>query len=283
VIDCACWRSRSSRERLGGVASLGSSPPLRSGRELPGQQRAESDQVVRRHGEGEDPVDQLPASMPQLAEESHRLAPAEAFLHPLAALLTRGVARVPRGPGVQDAAGAEGDMRGPAQSPEPGDETPLIVPLVRPQGAPAGSGRLGGTELDRLLDLRGPARRTDGRRHPQAVAIVQQHTRLITELGFLSHALLRQSRVGIGHRAMGRIRAALAPEAHRRIARIIVASRGRPLRGTEALLAGPGLQQRPVDGEVLLGEQGPAPGLAEHPGEEGLGDLPPPRAGPGSW
>jgi hypothetical protein len=107
VIDCPCWRSGFALVGLG-ARSLGcSAGPAgdRSWCSLQGQQRAEPDQVVRGHREGEDPIDQRATSVPQLSEEPHRLAPA----------------------------------------------------------------------LDRLLDLRRPARRTDGGRHDQPMAILQQH------------------------------------------------------------------------------------------------------------
>src|SRR5271167_2532900 len=61
------------------------------------RQIADAYEVVGRHREGEDPLHDRPAPMPQLAQQRHRLEPAEDLLDPLALHLTDRVARVARG------------------------------------------------------------------------------------------------------------------------------------------------------------------------------------------
>src|SRR4051812_37594314 len=61
------------------------------------EQSAHPHDVVRRRGEGEDPVDERSAAMPELPEAPDRLHPPEALLDELPLLLTDGVPRVARG------------------------------------------------------------------------------------------------------------------------------------------------------------------------------------------
>src|SRR5207302_8162869 len=49
----------------------------------PRQQRSQADQVVRRGGEGHDPIDQCTAAVSQLAQPADRLHPAEDLLNQL--------------------------------------------------------------------------------------------------------------------------------------------------------------------------------------------------------
>src|SRR5688572_18441785 len=51
-------------------------------------ERPQSHDVIRRSGEGEDPIDQCSAAMAQLPEEADRFHPAERFLDTLPAPLT---------------------------------------------------------------------------------------------------------------------------------------------------------------------------------------------------
>ena len=67
----------------------------------PRQEGAQADQVVRRRGEGHDPIDEGAAAMAQLSQPAHRLHPAEDLLDQLPFLLADGIARVARDPAVK--------------------------------------------------------------------------------------------------------------------------------------------------------------------------------------
>jgi hypothetical protein len=75
------------------------------------QQSAESDDVVRGRGEGEDPRHEVPAAVAQLAQAADRLHPPEALLHELPLPLTERVAGVPRGARIDRAAAARRVLR----------------------------------------------------------------------------------------------------------------------------------------------------------------------------
>src|SRR5688572_24475008 len=67
------------------------------------QQATHPHDVVRRRGEGEDPLDERPAAMAQLPKPPDGLHPAEALLDQLSLLLTDRVARVPGGSPIDGA------------------------------------------------------------------------------------------------------------------------------------------------------------------------------------
>ena len=74
---------------------------------------------------------------------------------------------------------------------------------------------------------------------------------------------------------MGGVAPALAAEVNGRVARVVV-GRGWRVgpRRLKALVARPGLEERPIDREVLVGEQALLLGLRADRLEEGLGDVP---------
>src|SRR6185369_11353454 len=81
------------------------------------QQGAHADQVVRRGGEDEVPVDPPTAAMAQLPEQADRFHPTKALLDEFALALTDRVAGMARGPGIDRTPAAHrlgklGDMRG---------------------------------------------------------------------------------------------------------------------------------------------------------------------------
>src|SRR5207249_400268 len=88
-----------------------------------GQQCPHPDQVKRRGGEDEVPVDARSAAVSQLAHQTDRLHPAETLLDQLSFLLTDGVARMSGGARIDRAAasrrlGILGHMRGDAHRAE---------------------------------------------------------------------------------------------------------------------------------------------------------------------
>jgi hypothetical protein len=50
--------------------------------------------------EGDDPVDEFPAAMPQLPQATDHLHPTKHLFHEFAFALAHGIARVPRGPAI---------------------------------------------------------------------------------------------------------------------------------------------------------------------------------------
>src|SRR5687768_5621811 len=92
VAEVSCWPSRSASRSVVGS---------RSRRAF--EQPAQSDDVVRRRGEREDPGDQRAAAMMQLAEVADRFHPAEALFHQLPLLLTDGIARMACRPAIDRA------------------------------------------------------------------------------------------------------------------------------------------------------------------------------------
>src|SRR5579872_4868812 len=71
-----------------------------------GGQVSHAHQIVGGAGESKDAVHFTNPPMPNLPHERDRLQPAEAFFDPLPLLLADGVARVPRGAGIDRAAAA---------------------------------------------------------------------------------------------------------------------------------------------------------------------------------
>src|SRR5678815_2017950 len=70
----------------------------------PRQQRAQADQVVRRRREGDDPIDECPAAMAELAQPADRLQPPKDLFDQLPLLLADGIAGMPRGSLIDGAA-----------------------------------------------------------------------------------------------------------------------------------------------------------------------------------
>ena len=86
-------------------------------------------QVVHGQGEGEHPSDPAHAAMAHLATQPDRLGPAEDLFHPLALLLTDGVAGMAGGAAIDGTAPAGGvlrDMRGDAAAPRSAATKPAV-------------------------------------------------------------------------------------------------------------------------------------------------------------
>src|SRR3954447_18135695 len=120
------------------AARVGAKDASRAGR----QQAAESHNVVRGSTEGEDPVHQSAATMPQFAKPADGLDPSKGLLDELALALTDGIARMARRAAIDAAAPLRGvlcHMRRDVHLPQGRDECRHVVPFVHPQGdaAPA--------------------------------------------------------------------------------------------------------------------------------------------------
>ena len=96
---------------------------------------------------------------------------------------------------------------------------------------------------------------------------------MIAQLGLSAGSLARQPGFGIGRGGVGGIAPPLPMEVHRGIARIIGRRRSAGALPLEALVPGPGLDQRAVDREVLGREQLARLGLGQHALEEGPRDV----------
>lgn len=118
--------------------------------------------------------------------------------------------------------------------------------------------------------------RTGGQRQPriddQAVAVLHQDVALQCQqrLGSLAP---RQARIRIRRRFVRCVRTAFAAEIDGRVARVAVALRRRPILGFQAFLARPRLDQRPIDGEVLVRQQRLLARLLQNLVEESTGDV----------
>lgn len=242
-------------------------------------QRANPHEVVRSVGEGEHPRHLLTPPVPQLAKHPDCLPPPEPFFHEFSFPLTDFVPRVARGSPIDRTAGSPGmnvltDVRRDTGLPSRRDERGGVIAFVGADGPLDPWGFQPRQHLQRRVLLGVAPGGTHVRRDHQAVAVLRDHAAQIPQNRRGALALAGQPRLGIGGRAMGRVRALLPPEVHRRVLRVIVAA-ARRSRGdrAHALVTGPGFEQRAVDGEVLMREELPRVRLRQHPLEEGFRDV----------
>lgn len=169
--------------------------------------------------------------------------------------------------------GVLGDVRGDAALAQLGDEGSGVVGLVAAERGPARDG-LG--QRERGVALGAAAGRGDAAGDDQAAAVLGEHVADVRQARLLLRALAVQPRVRVAGRAVGGVAPALPLEVAGgagAAARGPVAPVAGLVAGPEALLPGPGLDERAVDAEVLVAEQlGPA-GLGHDRGELSLGDL----------
>src|SRR6266705_215465 len=96
-----------------------------------GFQCAHADQVVRRRGEEKLPIHAAPPAMPELAESTDGLHPAEDFFNAFANALADVVASVPRGPSIRGATLLlERDVRRGLEVPQCVDKAARVIALV---------------------------------------------------------------------------------------------------------------------------------------------------------
>src|SRR5688572_27118074 len=90
-------------------------------------------EVVRGGAEAKLPVDEASSPMPEFAQESHGLQPAEGLLDQFSLALTHGIARMARGPAIDRApagAGVLGHVRRDAHPSHRTDPRPPVIQLV---------------------------------------------------------------------------------------------------------------------------------------------------------
>src|ERR1700741_1853055 len=230
-----------------------------------------TNEIVGRGGEHEEPLDQAAATMSGLAQSTDGLHPSEWFFDPLAADCAETIAEM-SGRAPIDRRAAVGvvlrDMGCAAALAATGDELGSVIVLVAAHRA----ARLGivldhverGRSLRRTVGL-GEARIDD-----QPVAVLHHQMPHVAELGLLASALAEQAGVGVGSRGMRVVLALLAMEVALGIAPL-TAARLLPrwwiiaILRHEALHAGPCLDQRAIDREVLTGQE-PTPLRQVSPG-----------------
>ena len=98
VVSGSPHRVRAARPAWG--TPSGEAPPRAPETLRRGEQGPHADQVVRRSGEGDDPIDQFTAAVSQLTQPADRLHPTEDLLDQLSFLLTDRVAHLAGRPAV---------------------------------------------------------------------------------------------------------------------------------------------------------------------------------------
>src|ERR1700681_369869 len=185
-----------------------------------GLQRAHADQVIRRRREEKLPIHAGTPAMPELAESTDGLHPAEDFFDAFAHTLADGVARVPRGPSVQRATLLrERDVRRDLEVPQRVDKAARVIAFVAADGDP--SWRQRRDQADGRLAFARAGRRGDAGVDHEPVTVLHQDFAEIDQLGFVAFRLLEQPAVGIGRRLMGLIRPPFPMKIDRRIPGVV--------------------------------------------------------------
>ena len=215
--------------------------------------------------------------MPQLAKERDGLQPPEGLLHQLALPMTQSVASVSRRARVDRAAAVPefvlGDVRRDPHLSDRGDPGAGVIRFVGGDSEAPRRQRQLAEHDQRRIAFGGAAGRRDRGIDDQPVAVLRQQMREIPEFGLAADGFLVQPRVGIGGRLVRVVPSRRPLEIHGRILGII----GRPARTTplrfEALVTRPRLEERPIDREMLVGEQPVGLDGGQHFGEERVGDV----------
>src|SRR5438132_1219482 len=224
-----------------------------------GQQPCDSEQIVGGADQIGVHLHALAATVARFAQTADGLHPAESLLdsfpHPLTDRITRmpGGARVERGtprPRVI-LCHVRSDLECAARR----DEAVSIVALVPSQSNSATARQpLVGHRL-RRAPLSRAVRRLDLKVDQQEIAVLGQRVGRVAKLGFLALTLACQQRLRIGGRLMSRVGTMLAVKVHGRVTRIIRRRARFLILALEALQRGPGFDQRPINGKVLVREQ----------------------------
>lgn len=218
----------------------------------------------------------VPASEAELAATGDGLGPPKDLLDPLPVALAEGVARVPGGACVDSAApvaGVLGHVGCDLELMAIGDEAASVEPLVTGHRPPPPALRVAAEEEHRRLPLGIAGGLAEFHSDHQSVAVLHQRVPGVAELGLPAVALASQQGLGVGDRAMGGIAALLAMEIHLGVTTAAGTTLPAPIPRPEALQRCPGLQQRAVDVEVIIGDVATQPCLLHDDGEEVVGDI----------
>src|SRR5216683_2150053 len=220
-----------------------------------GDELGNADEIVGDEVEHEVGADGGEATMLGLAHGAVQLAPAEDALGHGPARLGDAVADVPGG-ALVDGAGAPppglsqgvvlGDVRGDVDAAQGGHVVAAVISLVladRDAAAPspglALEHRLRGAPFGRAVGL------ADRAGDSQAIAVLHDHVAHVAQLRLAAGRLAIELGIGVAGRSMGVVLAPLAME----VGAIVVLA---AILRLEALVRGPGLDQRAVDREMIV-------------------------------
>ena len=154
-----------------------------------------------------------------------------------------------------------------------GHETLRVIGLVRPKGE--SRTRDAGQHLDSRLTLAPASSLGHYRVDHQTVTVIHQYMPGVTKLRRVSVALAVHPCLRISGRFVGVVLTRLTTEVTPRVApRSVGVIVVRPVLTSKAALRRPGLNQRPIDAEVLIGNQPLRLRLGHHMGEELARDIP---------
>src|SRR5579864_1206951 len=240
------------------------------------QNFGDSNEIVGDGGQHEEPLDQATAAMPRFAQTADGLDPAEQLFDALALDVADAIARMASCACIDCRAAFSvvlRHMRGAAAFTAAGNEVGGVIVLVTTDGA----ARLGIVldHVERRRALGGTVGLGQARVDDEAVAVLDHQVAHMAKLGLLAGALAEQAGVRVGGGEMRVILALLPMEVALSIAPATWRRR-RPdtVLRYKALHAGPRFDQRPIDGEMLAGEQFSHLRQIEHTRKELGGDIP---------
>ena len=206
---------------------------------------------------------------------------AEQRLDHFADHLAGGVARMPRSASVNTAlplgafaclgvvfVGILRHVRGDVDLAAGGHEISGVEVLVRTDALALFGGQTA-QHLERRLMFRSAARQRQPGIERQFAAVLHQHVAQVGWNRFLLVRLGKQLGIRIGGAGVGLVAALLSLEVDLRIGAAARVGRRRTVLGHEALVRGPGADQRAVDAEMLVGKQLRRLGLLHHLPEQG--------------
>src|ERR1019366_5968063 len=191
-------------------------------------------------------------------------------------IVTRVLTRMPGGTSVNGAStvyGVLSHVRCCAPIAQLFKKLPRVVSLVSSDGDLVDSGD-GSDHLHRHLSLGSPCRKARLRGGYEAGGGLRQDVSHVGEFRAAIRAFAIQARIPIRFRAVRLVAALLAVKVDARVAWIVVSGTLPGTRGRQkTLLAGPRLQQRAIDREVLLRHQAPLVRLLNHLCQKLAGDI----------
>src|SRR6266702_2277664 len=224
-----------------------------------GQQPCDSEQIVGGADQIGVHLHALAATVARFAQTADGLHPAESLLDSFPPPLTDRITRMPGGARVERGTPRPRvilcHVRSDLECAARRDEAVSIVALVPSQSNSATARQpLVGHRL-RRAPLSFAVRRLDLKVDQQEIAVLGQRVGRVAKLGFLALTLACQQRLRIGGRLMSRVGTMLAVKVHGRVTRIIRRRARFLILALEALQRGPGFDQRPINGKVLVREQ----------------------------
>src|SRR5450759_381303 len=238
---------------------------------------AHSYEIEGSERKGENRIDASQSTNFDFTDSTYDLLPSEDLLDTLALALTYFVSFVTSGPLIDRTTTVRivlRNVRRHAKRAQLPHEVARVIALVGTQG----DGTRPTDALDHLqsrFSLGGSRGQRQAPVYDQTVPVLHERMAKVSQLGSGVRALAAQPRIGVRGRAMRLIAAFRSRIIDGRIATGIRAGRFIIVDRPEALVARPGLDQRAVDGEMLVAEQTSRARLAKHGLEEALGDLPP--------